>query len=328
MSTPIDNVVQPPMDGDASEFDIKARTQSEIVRTRFFRHKGAMIGLFVFLSIIVLAFTSIGFGPIPGWWSQSYTETGTVVDGGSPTLDLLPSFVDGDGMAIGEHPFGQDDVGRDYFALTMRGAQQSLIIALMIGSITTILGTLLGSLAGYFRGRTESVIMRATELMLTIPLLVIAAVIGRKFGGQGIFFLAFFLALVQWPMLTRLVRGEFLSLREKEFVEAARAMGANSRRIIFRHIMPNAIGTITVAATLTIASAILLESSLSYLGVGIQPPDTSLGLLISQYQTAFSTRPWLFWWPGLFIIAIALSVNFIGDGLRDAFDPKQTKVRA
>jgi peptide/nickel transport system permease protein len=104
-------------------------------------------------------------------------------------------------------------------------------------------------------------------------------------------------------------------------------MGAGSRRIIFRHITPNAIGTIIVAATLTIASAILLESALSFLGFGIQPPDTSLGLLISTYQNAFNTRPWLFWWPGLFIVAIALSVNFIGDGLRDAFDPKQNRVR-
>jgi ABC-type dipeptide/oligopeptide/nickel transport system permease subunit len=311
----------------ALEFTVRARTQGEIVRRRFFRHRGAMAGLSVFAFIVVLAFTSIGIGPIPGWWGQDYTTTGPVLDGGRPTLDLLPSFIDGDGMSIGEHPFGQDTIGRDYFALTMRGAQQSLIIALTIGTLTTLLGTTLGALAGYFRGRTETIIMRATDLMITIPLLVIAAVIGRTFGGQGIFFLAFFLSLVLWPTLTRLVRGEFLSLREKEFVEAARALGASSGRIIFRHILPNSIGTIIVAATLTIASAILLESALSFLGFGIQPPDTSLGLLISTYQNAFGTRPWLFWWPGIFIIAIALSINFVGDGLRDAFDPKQTRVR-
>ena len=309
------------------EFTVQARTQGELVRRRFLRHRGAMIGLAVFAFIIVLAFSSIGIGPIPGWWPESYTQTGPLYDGGRPTLDVVPSFIDGDGLSFGPHPFGQDTVGRDYFALTMRGAQQSLIIALVIGLLTTIIGTTLGALAGYYRGKTEVVIMRATDLMITIPLLVIAAVIGRTYGNQGIFVMAFFLALVLWPTLTRLVRGEFLSLREKEFVEAARAMGAGARRIIFRHIMPNAVGTIIVAATLTIASAILLESALSFLGFGIRPPDTSLGLLISTYQNAFTTRPWLFWWPGLFIIAIALSVNFIGDGLRDAFDPKQTRVR-
>jgi ABC-type dipeptide/oligopeptide/nickel transport system permease subunit len=136
------------------------------------------------------------------------------------------------------------------------------------------------------------------------------------------------LGVVLWTNLARLVRGEFLSLREKEFVEAARAMGAADSRIIFRHILPNTLGTIIVNATLTISAAIILETILSFLGFGVQAPDTSLGKLISDYQAAFQTRPWLFWWPGLFIVAIALSVNFIGDGLRDAFDPKQTRVRA
>lgn len=308
-------------------FTVEARTQGQMLRRRFVRHRGAMLGLGILVIVILLAFTSIGFGPIPGWWDQDYTQTGETVNGGQPTLDLAPSFIDGDGVSIGDHPFGQDTVGRDYFALTMRGAQQSLIIAFVIGILTTLIGTLLGALAGYFRGITEAIIMRSTDLMITIPLLVIAAVIGRTFGSKGIWFLAFFLALVLWPSLARLVRGEFLSLREKEFVEAARAMGAGSQRIMFRHITPNAIGTIIVAATLTISSAILLESALSFLGFGVRPPDTSLGLLISTYQNAFNTRPWLFWWPGLFIVAIALSVNFIGDGLRDAFDPKQNRVR-
>jgi peptide/nickel transport system permease protein len=153
-------------------------------------------------------------------------------------------------------------------------------------------------------------------------------VIGRRTGDLGVTVLAVFLGMVVWVSMARLVRGEFLSLREKEFVEAARAMGASSPRIIVRHILPNSVGTIIVNATLTISAAILLETSLSYLGFGVRPPDTSLGLLVSTYQNAFATRPWLFWWPGVFIIAIALTVNFIGDGLRDAFDPKQTRVRA
>jgi peptide/nickel transport system permease protein len=131
------------------------------------------------------------------------------------------------------------------------------------------------------------------------------------------------LGLVTWTSLARLVRGEVLSLREKEFVAASVAMGAHPARVIGRHLLPNTIGVIVVNATFAIASAILLETSLSFLGFGVQAPESSLGLLISQYQNAFTTRPWLFWWPGMLILAIALSVNFLGDGLRDAFDPRQ-----
>jgi ABC-type dipeptide/oligopeptide/nickel transport system permease subunit len=307
---------------------IKAMTQGQLVRRRFFRHRGALSGMAGLLLVMVLAFSSIGFGPIPGWWDKTYFSTATVVDRGRPTLDLAPSFIDGDGVGIGEYPFGQDDIGIDYFAKTMRGAQQSIMIALLVGLTATAIGTLIGAFAGYFRGWVESVLMRFTDVMITIPVLVIAAVLGRRFGGAGIVALGLVLGTITWTGLARLVRGEFLSLREKEFVEAARAMGAGSARIIFRHILPNTLGVIIVSATLAIASAILLETALSYLGFGVRPPDTSLGALISEYQSAFGTRPWLFWWPGTFIVAIALSVNFVGDGLRDAFDPRQTRVRA
>jgi len=250
-----------------------------------------------------------------------------LVNEGKPTLDLIP-WLDGDGLSIGAHPFGQDNIGRDYFALTMRGTQVSLMVAFVIGILSTFIGTVAGAISGYYGGKSEAVIMRFTDLLLTIPLLIVAAVVGNGFGDSGPFFLAVVISLLIWTSLARLVRGEFLSLREKEFVEAARAMGASSTRIIFRHMLPNAIGTIIVSATLTIAAAILIEAALSYLGYGVRAPDTSLGLLISTYQTAFSTRPWLFWYPGIFIVVIALSVNFIGDGLRDAFDPRQTRVRA
>jgi len=153
---------------------------------------------------------------------------------------------------------------------------------------------------------------------------VLAAVLGRMAGNVGgIFALAGMLAIVSWTGLARLVRGEVLSLREREFVAAARAVGTSSWRIIVRHILPNALGTIIVNATLLISAAILVETALSFLGFGVRPPNTSLGLLISENQNALSTRPWLFWWPGVFIVSIALCVNFIGDGLRDAFDPRQ-----
>jgi peptide/nickel transport system permease protein len=310
------------------EFTVKARTQRELVTRRFLRHRAALAGMITLGAIILLAFSSIGVGPLPGWWGQSYTASGTVVNGGRMTLDAFPSFLDGDGLSIGAHPLGQDDVGRDYFALTMRGAQRSLVICFLVGLVSTGIGVIVGSLSGYFRGATEAVLMRITDLFLTIPLLVTAAVVGRNVGDAGAVALGLVLGGVLWTSLARLTRGDFLSLREKEFVEAARATGASPGRIIFKHILPNAIGTIIVNATLTIAAAILLETTLSFIGFGVRPPDTSLGQMISQYQDSFSTRPWLFWWPGLFIIAVALSVNFIGDGLRDAFDPKQTRVRA
>ena len=168
--------------------------------------------------------------------------------------------------------------------------------------------------------------MRFTDIIITIPLIVVGAVLGLAFGRLGAFVLAIIIGLFTWTGLARLVRAEVLSLREREFVDAARVAGASDRRIIFKHILPNAIGVIIVNTTLLMAAAILLETALSFLGYGVQPPDTSLGRIISENQAAFATRPWLFWWPGVFIIAIALCINFIGDGLRDAFDPRQKRL--
>lgn len=294
----------------------KSYSQGQLVRRRFFRHKGALAGMIVLIGVALLAFTSIGIGAIPGWWDKYYGATGTILNGGRPTIGFF---------TLGEHPFGQDQTGRDYFALTMRGTQVSLIIAFTVGIVSTIIGTVVGAIAGYYRGWAEAFLMRITDLFIIIPLLVLAAVLGAIAGGGGPLVLALVLSLVTWTSLARLVRGEVLSLREREFVAAARAIGTGSVRIILRHILPNTVGVIIVSATFAVASAILLETALSFLGFGVRAPDVSLGSLISEYQTAFTSRPWLFWFPGLFILAIALSVNFIGDGLRDAFDPRQSK---
>ncbi|MEV0582158.1 ABC transporter permease [Nonomuraea sp. NPDC050310] len=309
-----------PHTSEAQGMAIKAKTQRQLVVRRFFRHRGAMVGMVLFALVFALAFSSIGFGPLPGWWKHSYDVTGTVIAGGRPTLTVWP-------FSLGEHPFGQDNLGKDYFALVMRGAQISIIVAVMIGLVSTLIGTVIGALAGYFRGRVETLLMRFTDVMITIPTLVIAAVVGMIAGNLGPYFLAAMLGVITWTGVARLVRGEFLSLREKEFVEAARAVGTPAKRIIFKHILPNCLGVIIVSATLAISSGILLESGLSFLGFGVKFPDTSLGVLINEYRSAMTVRPWLFWWPGIFIIAIALSVNFIGDGLRDAFDPRQNRVR-
>jgi oligopeptide transport system permease protein len=168
--------------------------------------------------------------------------------------------------------------------------------------------------------------MRFTDVIIVIPFLLLAAVIGRTFGSLGAFVLAIALGFFGWTSLARLVRGEFLSLREREFVDAARVAGASNIHIIFRHILPNTFGVVIVTLSLTMSGAILLEAALSFLGVGIKFPDVSLGQLLNEYQGAFATRPWLFWWPGVFIIVIALAINFIGDGLRDAFDPRQRRM--
>lgn len=312
--------------------EVEGLSQGQIVRRRFFRHRGAVIALFVLTSLIVFVMsaldTKIGALRIPGWWKWTVEDIpelryedcpgGTT---GCPTLSLNPSGAFG----LGTHPFGQDDIGRDYFALVMNGARRSLMIMFVIGAVSGFIGVVVGSIAGFYGKRVDAVLMRLVDFIQTVPGIIIAAVIGKAAGRVGPLFLALFLGLLGWTGLARLVRAQFLSLREMEFVDAARVAGASNVRITFKHILPNAIGQIIVVITLIMAGAILTETALSYLGFGVVAPDVSLGLLISQYESAFTTRPFLFWWPGFFIISIALCVNFIGDGLRDAFDPRQRR---
>jgi peptide/nickel transport system permease protein len=314
--------------------EVEGLSQSQIVRRRFFRHKGAVASMVSLAFIVVLAFSAVGFDfavfgvqiKTPGWWQWTWTEIPTAQSGGRPTLSLVPQWVGGDGVRFGDHPFGQDEIGRDIFAVVMRGTQQSIVIMVVVGLIATTIGTVIGAVAGYYRGWVDAILMRFTDVIITIPLIVIGAVLGLAFGNLGAFVLAIIIGLFTWTGLARLVRADVLSLREREFVDAARVAGATDRRIIFKHILPNAIGVIIVNTTLLMAAAILLETALSFLGYGVQSPDTSLGKIISENQSAFATRPWLFWWPGVFIIAIALCINFIGDGLRDAFDPRQKRI--
>ena len=317
--------------------EIEGLSQGQIVRRRFFRHRAAMMSLVTIISIVVLVFTALdfrlfGLWRVPGWWKWTPEDLPELRFGdcpndtiGCPTISFLPKFLGGNGIGLGTHPFGQDDIGRDFFALVMKGTQRSLTVMIIIGVIGATIGTVVGSIAGFYRGKIDAILMRFTDFIITIPAIIIGSVVGFHFGNLGATFLAFYLGLFAWTGLSRLVRGEFLSLREREFVDAARVAGASNRRIIFKHILPNAVGIIVVSVTLLMAGAILLETALSYIGFGVIEPDVSLGLLISKYQDSFTTRPWLFWYPGLFIIAIALSVNFIGDGLRDAFDPRQRR---
>jgi len=290
------------------EFTVAVRSQRQMILRRFLNHRLAVASLIIFIALLM--------GSLIGGRLWHYGFADRTGDYSQP-----PSF---------KHPMGTDDIGHDVMALVFRGAQKSVQIALLVALLSTTIGTLVGAVAGFYRGRADALLMRFVDLVLTVPslaiLAVLASVVGSKAGGW--FFVAIVLAGITWAPISRVVRGVFLSLREKEYVEAARALGANDRRIIFRHLLPNALGAIIVNATIVVAVAILTETALSYLGVGVQRPDTSLGLLISDGQGADQTRPWLFYFPGLVIILIALTVNFIGDGLRDAFDPTQTRVRA
>ena len=328
--TPEHTPGEAPVDADEQlleQREVAGLSQGQIVRRRFFRHKLAVVSLVLLLLIVVVATTSIGWGPIPGWWQYSYDEVVPQVADDGPTMSLRPSWLGGAGITFGDHPFGVDDEkGRDMFALTMRGVQQTLVVIFVLAVLATTIGVLIGAMAGYFGGWMDSVLMRFTDVIITIPLLLIAAVAGFRYGASGVWSVAIVLGILTWTGLARLVRAEFLALREREFVDAARVAGASNRRIIFKHILPNTVGTIVVAVTLLMGLGIGLEAALGFLGFGVRAPDVSLGSLVSDYQGAFTSRPWLFVWPGVMIVVIVLCLQFIGDGLRDAFDPRQKRI--
>ncbi len=231
-------------------------------------------------------------------------------------------------------PLGTDDIGRDVLSRVIHGGRASLAVGLVVGALVALMGTVVGSLAGYYPGVVDQSLMRFTDLVLGLPLLPVAIVVGRVlpdlqflpgFLKQGAWGIAVLLGVLVWGALARIVRAEFLSLREKEFVEAARAAGANDRRIIFRHILPNAISPIIVQTTLVVGTAIIIEAALSFLGFGVRPPIPTWGGMAAA-GAAIAVRG--FWWELVFsagaLISTVLAINFMGDGLRDALDPTQT----
>jgi len=196
--------------------------------------------------------------------------------------------------------------------------------------MATLIGVTIGAIAGYYRGWIDSALMRFVDLVLVIPVLAILIVLAHRLTKQSDNWLglAIIIGILSWTYVARLVRADFLSLRERDFVEASRALGASNKRIIVKHMLPNAVGPIIVNATLTVALSIILETTLSYLGLGVQPPGVSLGLLVNQGQDSATTEWWLFVFPVVFLIVLILSIFLIGDGLREAFDPKKSRVRA
>jgi ABC-type dipeptide/oligopeptide/nickel transport system permease subunit len=285
---------------------IEARSQWQLARRRFFRHKLAMASL-VLLGLI--------FG------ASVFAETIT------PYAFEQQNFEDSSEGPSADHYFGTDQLGRDYFTRVVFGIRTSARVAFLVALLSTVIGTSVGAVSGYFGGWVDNLLMRMTDLVLTLPILAVLLVASALLGQGSPYRVAVILALVYWTTLARIVRGTFLSLREKEYVDAAKAIGASDLRIMVRHMLPNAVGPIVVNATLIIATAILVEAVLSFLGFGIQPPTPALGNLISKGQ-GLVDQWWLVTFPGLTIVLIVLCINFLGDGLRDALDPTQRRVGA
>ncbi len=286
----------------------EAKPQWRIILGRFFHQRLAMIGLCVFL---LLAISSLLVGH---FWQYSYTDI-------TNDLNVPPSWA---------HPFGTNSIGNDMFAQVMAGVEKDIEIALTVAAMATLIGVTVGAIAGFYRGWVDSLLMRFVDLVLVLPVLAVLIVLANKLSKESNNWLglALIIGLLSWTYVARLVRADFLSLRERDFVEASRALGATNRRIIVKHMLPNAVGPIIVNATLTVALSIIFESTLSFLGLGVQPPNVSLGLLINQGQDSATTEWWLFVFPVAFLIVLILAIFLIGDGLREAFDPKKSRVRA
>lgn len=314
---PADKLAVPGVGGAASDLtlsyeagvEVKARSQWAYARIRFFRHRLAVVSLVLLILIGLVALFADQLAP------HAYDELDLNNIASPPTLE-------------GNHWFGTDFLGRDYLSRVIYGIRTSLWVALFVAILSTVIGTTVGAVAGYYGGQVDNLLMRATDLVLTLPTLAVLLVASVYLGQGKPGRVGFILALLFWTTLARIVRGLFLSLREKEFVEAAKAAGASDARIILRHILPNCIGPIVVTMTLIVATAILLEAALSFLGFGIQPPQPALGKLIAEGETEGFSLWWLVTFPGLMIVIICLAVNFVGDGLRDALDPTQRRVRA
>ena len=293
---------------DAYGLSGEAKGQFRIVIGRFFHQRLAMIGLATFA---LLGIASIVVGH---FWQYSYM---TITN----NLNDPPSWT---------NPFGTNSIGNDMFAQVMAGVEKDIEIALTVAAIAMLIGVTIGAIAGFYRGWIDSLLMRFVDLVLVLPVLAVLILLSNKLAKQSSNWLglALIIGLLSWTYVARLVRADFLSLRERDFVEASRALGATNRRIIVKHMLPNAIGPIIVNATLTVALSIILESTLSFLGLGVQPPNVSLGLLVDQGQDSATTEWWLFVFPVVFLIILILSIFLIGDGLREAFDPKKSRVRA
>lgn len=293
--------------GDTAKSSYQAMSRGRLVLVRFMRRKSALAGMAMLVLMFLLAFV----GPHLTKWE--YT---------SKDFDALLS------PPSGTHWFGTTQIGQDVFALTTRGLQKSLIIGLLAAVLSTGLAAVVGACAGYFGGWAERILMWIVDLLLVLPAFLIIAILSPAFRGKTWLVFVLLLAAFSWLITARVVRGLTLSLREREFVQAARFMGVPSRTIIFRHLLPNMASLLIVDATINVGGTILAETGLSFFGFGVQPPDVSLGTLIADGTRSALTFPWLFMFAGGLLVVTVLSVSVIGDGLRDALDPNSAATRS
>ncbi|MBN2550531.1 MAG: ABC transporter permease [Anaerolineales bacterium] len=297
------------------ELEAPPLTLGQLTWRRFRRHKMAIFGC---VTLFLLILYSIGGTLFISEAEANFTDTGIRLQ--SPSA---------------KHPFGTDTIGRDILARTIYGGQISILIGLTAMLVETLLGVIIGALAGYYGGKLDSLLMRITEAIIVIPQIFLLLVMAKFFGGQvpninlfgrtfsgSVVVIVMIIGVTSWPYLARIVRAEFLSLKENEFVLAARAIGTPTHEIILRHILPNCIAPIMVSATLGVASAITTEAYISFLGLGVQPPTATWGNMLEGAYNYIESAYWLWLFPGLLIALIVLSINFVGDGLRDAFDPR------
>jgi peptide/nickel transport system permease protein len=282
-------------------------SRARLVLRRFLRRKVAVAGLAVLVFLMLFAFV----GPHLTQWTYTDKDFNAFLE--------RPSS---------NHWFGTTQIGQDVYAQTLRGLQKSLVIGLLVAFFSTGVAALVGASAGYFGGWVDRILMWLVDLLLVLPSFLIIAILSPTFRGKTWLFFVVLLAAFSWMITARVVRGLTLSLREREFVQAARFMGVPAPKIIFRHLLPNMSSFLIIDATLNVGGAILAETGLSYFGFGVQPPDVSLGTLIADGTNSALTFPWLFAFSGGFLILTVLAVSVVGDGLRDALDPNSAAARA
>lgn len=328
-SEPVEQTDLGPGEGGEPSRQIVGRSPGQLFWRRFRQDKFAIAGLVLIGLIGAMALLAPVFANLTGHgpnnvFSRAYPE----------------GALDEYGLPIGPSSgfwFGADTAGRDLFVRVLYGAQTSLFVALLSTGIALGIGVTAGLVAGYYRGKVDTTVSRLVDIVLALPVLLFALGLVAACGGAGgclggfikpgRLLVAYVIGLFSWPYIARIVRGQVLSLREKEFVEAARAQGAGDRRIVFREILPNVVAPIIVYTTLIIPNNILFEAALSFLGVGVPPTVPSWGRMLSEGSTIFQVAWWMMVFPGLFLFATTLAFNLVGDGLRDALDPRFSQKR-
>ena len=275
------------------------RTQTQIIWGKFRRHKAAVISGIVLIALMILCFGAPFFAP------YEYDAIDLRNTKQPPTL---------------EHPMGTDDLGRDLYTRMLYGGRISLTVGIFAALISTIIGALMGALAGFYGGRTDNGLMRFTEIMIAIPSLPLLIVIS-SYTQASVAVIVLVIGVLSWMTTARVVRGSVHSVKRQDYVSAARMLGCRNTGIIGRHIIPNVMGPIIVGATLGVGMAIIIESSLSFLGLGISPPTPTWGNMLQDSQATMATKPWLTIFPGMAILITVLCINFLGEGLHDALDP-------